>query len=942
MKLWRSWGVMVLLLVALCVCAIFSYHNIHLLSESLLTRTVALADVNNAATDDHGNTYILDKQQRVIKLNSEGKVTLIVDAHENWLKRTLLPNTSDEFVQLSMIKVDDEGNMYIARNYYSRDRTELRKEEIVRYAPDGTPSDTPLYTLPHDPPLLHTYNKLTSMLVKNGVLRFAIITDSGLTLHEINLSTLAGRDLLQVVIPSNIGVQNVTGWANGKIFFTGKDGLVYRAGVLGDSATKTSLLQRLPLLTVPQSSDKQAEFNYNYRLFLSPDDKLYVTDIGTERIVRYAGATSEPVDQLKPTIWLDDKMLAQRGYPLHLDDISAMAIGQANRITIGVGDTMIQANPDLTSFTVINNPAMSGSLVFKITMIWICTFLIWIIFALLLHHIYVYVMKRHVSIMIKQMAAFLLVLTCLLAFFAHHIMEVSVQQLKDQIQQQLKSAVEISRGNIDGDLLLAIESPEDYGKPVFEKLAQMNRKLLPKDETALYSELYIYWEGRLYVMTDYGDPVGPYFPQPLDQQFREALQGETVRNDDTDPQGSWLSAVGPIYDSNGQIIGLHEVGMSEEYLNKEKDALYNKMFWLIVISAPLTALLFSVLTALILSSIGKLRAGAIEMAAGHLGTRVHIGGIRDEVSELGDQFNTMAAQIEQQINNMKLLSQSYYRFVPRSFLDFLDKKDLTEVQLGNQVEKEMSMMICSIRSFYRYTKGMDPSQIFNLINLFLGSAGPRIRHAGGIVNDYADASLFSLFPRWTEDALEAALSIRQRINEVNTDNAERGERQIDIGVVIHRGSLLLGVVGEEERMSNAVISEDVNVVFEMENISQQLGVYILLTDEVYQALEHPQRYGIRDLGYIQSGADDDHVRHLYELYDGDPEQQRLLKQRTTAIFEEGIQLYRDGRFLEARALFLQIIRQNGSDQAARLYFYLSDTYYSGGTDEDWKGQLKIS
>ncbi|MFD1887406.1 HAMP domain-containing protein [Paenibacillus wenxiniae] len=941
MKVWRRWGIMVLLFVVLCVCITFSYHNIHLLGESLPTRTVALADVNNAATDDQGNTYVLDKQQRVIKLNSEGNVTLIVDAHENWLKRSLLPNTSDEFVQLSMIKVDNEGNMYIARNYYSRDRTELRKEEIVRYTPNGTPADT-LYTNTYNPPLLHAYSKLTSMLIKNGVLRFAIMTDSGLTLHEINLSTHTNRDLLQVVIPPNIGVQNVTGWENGKVFFTGKNGLVYRAGTLGDTATETSLLQQLPLLTVPQSSGKSAEFNYNYRLFLSPDDKLYVTDIGTERIVRYDGATSEPVDQLKPTIWLDDKMLAQRGYPLHLDHISAMAIGQANRITIGVDDTMIQADPDLKSFKMINRPEMSGWLVFQISMIWICTLLIPIVFALLLHHIYIHVMKRHVSIMIKQMAAFLLVLTCLLAIFSHTIMERSVMQLKYQIEQQLKSAVEISRGNIDGDMLLEINSPEDYGAPVFNRLAQMNRKLLPASETALYSELYMYWEGRLYVMTDYGDPVGPYFPEPLDEEFREALQGNTVRNDDTDSQGSWLSVVGPVYDGKGKIIGLHEVGMSEEYLNKEKDALYNKMFWLITISAPLTALLFSILTALILSSIRKLRAGAIEMASGNWGTRVHIGGIRDEVSELGDQFNTMAAQIEQQISSMKLLSQSYYRFVPRSFLDFLDKKDLTEVQLGNQVQKEMSMMICSIRSFYRYTKGMDPSQIFNLINLFLGSAGPRIRHAGGIVNDYADASLFSLFPRWTEDALAAALSIRQRVNEVNIDYAERGERLLDVGVVIHRGSLLLGVVGEEERMSNAVISEDVNVVFELEHISEQLGINILLTDEVYRALEHPHEHGIRDLGHIQSGPDDDHVMHLYELYDGDPEHQRLLKQRTAASFEQGIQLFRDGRFLEARGLFLQIVRQNGSDQAARMYFYLSDEYYSRGADDDWKGQLKIS
>ncbi len=940
MKIMRGWGILVLLLLILCVSIGFSYRNIHLLEESIRTHSVKLTDVNSAATDGKGNTYVLDKQQRVIKLNREGKVTLIVDAHDNWLKRSVLPRDTEQFTQLSKIKVDDEGNMYIARSYYSRDRTELQGEEIVRYSSSGLPDRDPLFRQQYNPPLENASSRFTSLMINQEQLLFFAITDQGMTLHEVKLSDRTDREVLHIAVPPTIGVQNISGWASGDIFFTGKNGLLYRAGIQGDPATEIAHLEKLPLLT------EKGEFNYNYRVFLSPDDNLYVADIGSQRIVRYQGAATGPADQLKPEIWLDPTRLKERGYDLTLDDISAMAIGTDNRITIGAADTIIQAGPNLESLFVSSEPAMSAGLIFRLWMVWICTGLIWIIFAFALRYVYVYVMKRRVSILIKQLVAFMLVLTCLLTIFAQIIMHQSVTQLKRQIEERLQAAVYISMGRIPAELLLAVKSPEDYQGTDFRRLAEVNRKLLPGSENvgmkALYSEIYTYKDKRLYVLTDYGSPVGPYFPQPLDDNLSQALTGKIVRNDSTDSQGSWLSWVGPIYDSAGRIIGLHEVGMSEEYLNKQKDLLYNNMFWIITISAPITALLFSVLTVFILSSIRKLRDGATEMASGHFGTRVHIGGIRDEVSELGDQFNTMAAQIEQHISSMQLLSQSYYRFVPRSFLDFLDKKDLTEVHLGNQVQKEMSMMICSIRSFYRYTKGMDPSQIFNLINLFLGSAGPRIRHAGGIVNDYADASLFSLFPRWTEDALEAALSIRQRVNEVNIDYAERGERLLDVGVVIHRGSLLLGVVGEEERMSNAVISEDVNVVFELEHISEQLGIHILLTDEVYRSLEHPQQHGIRDLGHIQSGTDDDHVMHLYELYDGDPEQQRILKQRTTAAFEQGIQLFRDGLFLEARGLFLQIVRQNGSDQAARMYFYLSDEYYSRGADEDWKGQLKIS
>lgn len=939
MKWLRGWSIPALLIVVLCTSIVITYKNLHLLEIPLRSYQVTLENINSAATDADGNTYVLDRQQRVLKWNPQGRIDLIMEVHDNLLQRTLLPRDTNQFIQLTKIKVDDQGGMYIARSHFSRDRTELQSEEILHYSSNGTPDAEPLYTKQYDPPLEHTSSQLTSMLVKQDALNFFEIVDDGLILHEVNLNDHTDQQLLHIVIPGDIGVQNVSGWQNGHVFFTGKNGLAYRVEATNDPQGYANQLEKLP------QPDGEHGYNYDYRLFLSPRGNLYVTDIGARQVLRYDQAASGKASQLRPKIWLDEQQLRSQQNEATLDHISALSIGSDNRITIGIGDTVIQAGPNLENLQTYHDINLSGSMLFKVWLVRICLLTLLASFVLLLRYVYIHVMKRKVSVLIKQMVAFMVVLTALLILFATILSHQSTEQLQKQIDEKLKNAVYMTQGRISPELIQAIREPTDYMNEDFRQLRSQNLNLLAGsgglDIKELYSEFYVYRNNQLYILTDYGDPVGPLYPQPLNDQYRRALHGEIVDNNGIDADGSWLAQMGPVYDRNNRIIGVHEIGLSEEYLNNETDQLFNRMFNLIVISAPLTTILFSILTILIMSSIRKLRAGAIEMAAGNWGTRVHIGGIRDEMSELGDQFNSMASQIEQHIGNIQLLSQSYYRFVPRSFLDFLDKKDLTEVQLGNQVQKEMSMMICSIRSFYRYTKGMNASQIFNLINLFLGSAGPRIRHAGGIVNDYADASLFSLFPRWCEDALEAALSIRQRVNEVNIEYAARGDRLLDIGVVIHRGSLLLGVVGEEERMANAVISEDVNVVFELERVSSQLGVNILLTTEVYQALEHPEHYGIRDLGYIQPGGEDHHM-HLYELYDGDTEQQRVLKNRTSALFEQGVQLFRDGRFLEARSAFLQVIRKNGSDQAARQYFYLSDEYYSKGADEDWSGQLKIS
>jgi adenylate cyclase len=82
--------------------------------------------------------------------------------------------------------------------------------------------------------------------------------------------------------------------------------------------------------------------------------------------------------------------------------------------------------------------------------------------------------------------------------------------------------------------------------------------------------------------------------------------------------------------------------------------------------------------------------------------------------------------------------------------------------------------------------------------------------------------------------------------------------------------------------------------------------------------------------------------HLYDVYQGDPDTIRLLKDRTKALFEEAVMLYQVGRFYDAREAFLMVIKQNRQDKAAQLYFYLCDEYFQNGTTKDWNGTLSVS
>ena len=72
---------------------------------------------------------------------------------------------------------------------------------------------------------------------------------------------------------------------------------------------------------------------------------------------------------------------------------------------------------------------------------------------------------------------------------------------------------------------------------------------------------------------------------------------------------------------------------------------------------------------------------------------------RDEVGRLSVSFNQMAQTIESFSDQRQQLLNAYSRFVPQDFLRFLQKRSITDVKLGDQVQQDMTIMFSDIRSF---------------------------------------------------------------------------------------------------------------------------------------------------------------------------------------------------------------------------------------------------
>ena len=287
---------------------------------------------------------------------------------------------------------------------------------------------------------------------------------------------------------------------------------------------------------------------------------------------------------------------------------------------------------------------------------------------------------------------------------------------------------------------------------------------------------------------------------------------------------------------------------------------------------------------------------------------------RQEALELLSAQAAISLQNAFLYDQVTALNRAYERFVPREFLNFLGKKTITDVGLGDHVQQEMTVMFADIRQFTNLSEQLSPRDNFRFINDYLGVMEPCIIRRGGFIDKYIGDAIMALFPGSADDALQAALDM---LAELETFNRTQ-QRDIRIGIGLNTGNLILGTVGSEQRMDGTVISDAVNLTARVENLTKRYGVHFLLTENTYQKLENPARYPIRRIDYATVQGKTDPVT-LYEVCAGSPPEQDALKMRDARLFEEATDLFGSQHYANAAAIFERILAANPADRPAQFW-----------------------
>ena len=346
-----------------------------------------------------------------------------------------------------------------------------------------------------------------------------------------------------------------------------------------------------------------------------------------------------------------------------------------------------------------------------------------------------------------------------------------------------------------------------------------------------------------------------------------------------------------------------------------KKRVINNTLKIVIIFVIAFVLIYLISTYFILKAIGILLVSTTQIKNKNYDIHVDINS-RDEIEELGNNFNDMTREIKSHISHIENLNKSYYKFVPEEFLSILNK-DISGITLGDKVLSNITILFSDIRNFTAMSEKLTPEENFTFINEYLDIMGPVIRHNHGFIDKYIGDGIMALFPQNPTDSIEASIQMIKKLNEYNNTRVRNNYMPIDIGIGINFGMSMLGVIGEKKRYECSVISDSVNTASRIEGITKVFGVQLIIGESVLNAAQD-NMFHYRFLGEIKVKGKEEMIK-IYEVFDGDNNGVLLKKKETLIRYNAAIDLYVNSQYKEALLIFEEINKYNPDDRPVHFF-----------------------
>ncbi|PLX19909.1 MAG: hypothetical protein C0601_00695 [Candidatus Muiribacterium halophilum] len=204
----------------------------------------------------------------------------------------------------------------------------------------------------------------------------------------------------------------------------------------------------------------------------------------------------------------------------------------------------------------------------------------------------------------------------------------------------------------------------------------------------------------------------------------------------------------------------------------------------------------------------------------------------DEIGNIRANFNTMLDGLQ----DRERIINTFGKFVSEEVAKKLIESDTLD--LAGE-EMETTIMFTDLRNFTPFSENLSPTELIDFLNSYFSYMVDPILKNKGVINKFIGDAIMVIFSpifgalEPEKAALKAALEMREALHRFNR---EKNFLEINHGIGIHSGPLVVGNVGTDQRMEFTVIGDTVNIAARIESQTKYLKTDILFSESVFNKI----------------------------------------------------------------------------------------------------------
>jgi len=163
------------------------------------------------------------------------------------------------------------------------------------------------------------------------------------------------------------------------------------------------------------------------------------------------------------------------------------------------------------------------------------------------------------------------------------------------------------------------------------------------------------------------------------------------------------------------------------------------------------------------------------------------------------------------------------------------------IKLGGE-KRDRTVLFSDVKSFTAISERLDPADLVELLNLYLGEMTDIVFQYDGMLDKYIGDGVMAVWgaPLPQDDhalrACRAALAMIQRMTDINARGAERGWPEMKIRIGINSGPMVFGNMGSTRHLSLTVMGDNVNLAARLEGINKLYRTAVIASEDTYRAI----------------------------------------------------------------------------------------------------------